>query len=651
MTSPAPSVAPRPAIALVGLLAAAVQVVLLREYLSIAGGNELIIGAALCCWMLAGSLGSLVGGRVGRGRADIGAVAAAAAAATGFVCIRAVRLPFAPGETVPAAVMLCAMALSSAPVSSLAGYLFAVLGRQSGTALYGAENGGNAAGALIVYVAALLYAPNGVILALAIFPLAFLLLSRRVLWFTVLALAASAPILDSATDSWKYPGGLTRVVNGREGELAWVVSSGDTTVMLNGQPYRSTVGQATVEQSVHLPMGVRGDTRRVLVVYDQGVGTELSRYDDIDVTRIGLDRALAGPDDLHVPVEKHRSVVPYDVILLGVGMPSTAAESRCFTDAFYHRMHGLLSHSGVLSFTLPFSENYLNDHEERLFHMVFKTLLSVFPHVRVFPGAGYTFMASPSPLPDSVRLVVGTDYLEQFVLPSVSPDRVETANRAPPEGTPLSTRGRPVALYLELQRWAREFRVPLHVLAVFGAGLVLLVALLLPRTRAVLSIGSSGLAAGAVSMGYLFLHQTTHGALYSQVSLLLIALSAGFVMGSQAVDHLAGPRLRTVLRHSMDGTLAAYAVVSLVLLSLPVVFPVWVFVCAQTLLGGLCAVQFRIEGDTEGHRYAADLLGGVVGMLLASLVVVPLFGVVSMAVGVGALKAAAWAIRVHPGRS
>jgi len=110
--------------------------------------------------------------------------------------------------------------------------------------------------------------------------------------------------------------------------------------------------------------------------------------------------------------------------------------------------------SGVFSFTLPFSENYMGPAEKKLYNVLYSTLGAVFGSVLVFPGEASTFMASDKPFPTLWRPHVRTQYLESMIIPAVSEQRKADANKRPK--AVVNTTNKPLVFCLVL-RCGRNF--------------------------------------------------------------------------------------------------------------------------------------------------------------------------------------------------
>ena len=615
-----------------GAAAAAAQCVYIREYFSILAGNELTLGLILSLWLAAVAAGSWSGARIRQPATAMWLMLIAAAAVAGFLGIRGARLLFAPGESIPPAWVPALLLITEAPFAFVNGLLFSKLALDAGpAAMYGSDNAGMVAGALLAFGGFLIGMPNAFVLAIACMPLLAVPVSRagpRV--FTAFALIACL-LADKPTLSWKYRNAASRVLSGRQGEIAFVPHGADTTVLLNGTVYRSPLDKPANEQAAHMPMAQRPHARAALIVGDRGEPAELAKYPDLRVDVIESEPLLARAGAMVTSPELYRPRIRYDIIILAAGMPENIAEGRFYSLGFFRRMKSMMTDSGVLAFTLPLSANYLSPSENRLAGTVRLTLRAAFRSVFVFPGEGYTFMASDAPLSSTARPVVATSYLAPFILSSVDSARIAAANR-PMQAAALSTADRPIVLALGISRWSEMWQLPLSIFA--GGLAVLLIAgiIIFPRRRAILSIGTSGCAIGAYSIMLMLLFQANYGALYSRVALLLMTLTLGFALGS---------RIRR-LPHA-DLLIGLYIAATILLLSaLP--HPA-LFYCAHLGIGVLGGAQFvSLRNERAGMIYAADLFGGIFGMALTAALLVPIWGITLTAMGAGAVKIAAWGV-------
>ena len=197
---------------------------------------------------------------------------------------------------------------------------------------------------------------------------------------------------------------------------------------------------------------------------------------------------------------------------------------------------------------------------------------------------------------------------------------------------------RPITLFLGLRTWVELFGNGMAIIAALLLFCCVAAVWVLPKTRAVLSVCTTGLALGAYSVGLLLVYQSTYGALFSRVSLLLMALAAGFALGALVKKF---PLSDVAVGLYCGGTLALLAC-----LPNPPAILFYMFHAGAGVLGGAQIVSRKNSG--LGKLFAADLFGGAVGMALCSTVLVPLVGIVPLAAGIAVVKIIAQLAAIRP---
>lgn len=623
------------AIVAAGFFSASVQCIFFREYLSIFSGNEFVIGVIMAVWLCATGLGSFSAGRA-TGDPNISRLILALMflATAGVYTIRASRLFFTPGELLGPLPVLVLCIIGEAPFAFVNGNLFGRLSkdRENVQNPYGAESLGTLIGAIITFVCVILYAKNVAIMAIAALPVVLVLSKTPRHLAPALAFIAALMCLDGASMHWKYNFPFSEIIYGREGEIAEIKTGDDVSYMFNGVLYKSTMAKPSLEQAVHVPLCGRPVPRSALVIFDKGHCRELAKYSRVAVDCLESEPRLAAAGCVVAAPETFQARRRYDAIFLGSGIPQTAAGSRLYTVSFFKTMKNLMTESGVFTFTLPLSENYLSPSEKHLSDVLKSTLATVFKNILVFPGNGYTFMASDQPMSIGKKPSVKTDYLESMILPYVTPERIAAANVKPLWiWEQLNTANRPIGLVLGLKLWVDMFRGTWPIVAALFTVILLGAALILPKSKEVLSIGSTGFVVGIYSVALLLLYQSTYGLLYSRMSLLLCGLTLGFALGT-LIKRLA----------RADLVIGLYCIVSVGLLSLVPYPPVFLFYCAPIGMGVLAGAQFKLmRNSSAGMLYAADCIGGAAGMAL-TVALIPMFGIMAVAGGMCVVKGAVW---------
>jgi len=179
------------------------------------------------------------------------------------------------------------------------------------------------------------------------------------------------------------------------------------------------------------------------------------------------------------------------------------------------------------------------------------------------------------------------------------------------------------------------------------------------RVRGVVSVGATGCAGAGLVTAAIPVYQVRFGAVYSAVGLIMAAFMAGTVLGGWL-----GTRAGSAGRQPHILFLAselAVAIGALSALALVRVGSGMLFAAVVALAGGAVGFQFPVAGALlavpspagravpVGHRAglvtAADLVGGVLGAVLAALLLVPALGfgtAVVAFVGLKLITAAAW---------
>ncbi|NLG18102.1 MAG: hypothetical protein GX556_12290 [Fibrobacter sp.] len=600
--------------ALCGFFAASAQMILIREILSAFSGNELLLGFALSIWLLAGAAGSRVGRVTGGFSFHACAFSLITLFLSGIYIVRSVRFFSLPGEAISLLTALAVLIPVEIPFSFLTGFIYGTLAvKHDGRRLYRYDNAGSIAGLLLTTVMILPGFPNMFIAAAAGCILLPFTLQKKI-WFVLsVSVIVLAVLCNGFSLGWKYPSG-TKVTYGPEGEIAF--TENNDAVLLNNYVYRSRIPQPSVEQAVHIPMSLSGGKKRVLLVQDRGFSSEISKYSESEFVCLEYNPSFANKNCGYGSPESFRFTDKFDVIISGAELPDNLSSGRLFTQEFFMKMKQIMNDSGVFSFTLPFSQEYLTAEEKGIKEILMNTLGSVFRYYSIFPGEGYTFMASDMPfnLPDTVA--VDAPYLKSYILPSMTPERISEVNKLS-LSRKINTTDRPSLLFQSIKLYLDRFGISPLLFVLIPAVMLLVLLPLFMRSIPEISVGTTGLISGIYSIGILFLYQSNYGTLYSRIPLLMAALSLGFFAGS-LIRKLPFP----------DLIIGVYSFSTLLLLINCDNPPLLFFMICNLGMGFLSGAQFVTRRtDQWGKLNASDLAGGVAGMAIGPAVFFPLMGV------------------------
>lgn len=427
------------------------QVLILRELLVLAQGQELKLALGLWCWLLWVGLGSLAGGRftpaaAGPGRlggllALLGLLLPATILA-GRALPTLAHLPL--GQSLPLSTTFLLFLTLLAPFGVVSGYFFPSAVQvltdtdtnknpQGATGrVYYLETLGAALGVALLQLLCIGRFANlslglgvGFLLALAPWLLARprSLTARAVVTVNLLVLAVAlllAPRLEVFSRAWRWPG--QQVIATVDSPYALLSASREAeqiSFFANNLWQFTYPDPLTAEPQVQLALLEHPNPRRVLLLGGgvAGLGAEILKtptithldYVELDPFLVKLAQATlpagAGqnPDPrvhlIYQDAGRFLATTPdqYDVILMALPEPKSAQLNRFYTREFFRAVSGKLLPGGVFSFALTGTETSLNPLRAAYLAMAYNTLGQVFPDVVAFPGGQVRFFASPGP--------------------------------------------------------------------------------------------------------------------------------------------------------------------------------------------------------------------------------------------------------------
>lgn len=405
-------------------------------------------------------------------------------------------------------------------------------------------------------------------------------------------------------------------------------------------------------------------------------------------------RLILVHQDGRLYVRQQRGLSPFDVIILDLPEPATGQLNRFYTQEFFAEVHTILAPDGLFALHLPWQENYRGPALQYLDGSIYRTLATEFAHTMPLPGGErLTLLASDTALPTGAATwterLLERGIETRWVVPSVldyliRADRVREAQLVLETASDMRLNRdlTPISYYYDLSAWLLRFYGSLSRLiaqvSFFQLGwLVLLlaaVAFLLRRWPVPAAVGFTGLAGMTLEVILLFGFQVFHGYVYSQIGLLVTAFMAGLVLGAFVggrwfAGRKAGtsghPRLNPskVLLRTQGGVffLAIGCLVFLVFWKPPAwIFP-FLLLVAGTLTGLVFPVAVAYLTTTEqpksdqqpagliGILYSADLAGGCLGAILASVWWLPILGIPQTCLAVALFGLASFLVLLRKG--
>ena len=493
--------------------------------------------------------------------------------------------------------------------------------------------------------------------------------------------------IDHALTAWNHP----RLLGSRDtpyGRVTVTGLKGQVSVFRNNALAFESEG-TRAEQLAHLAALQHSHPRSVLVLGGAGEGLARevgqhrpARIDQVEIDRRGwklIERFLSPQHPAFPSAARARmtfadpraflrgSDQSYDLILAAMPEPASALDNRYYTREFFALCTRRLSKQGVLGFRLGSSENLWTPHLLRRAASIGRALRETLGDAVVLPGSSNLFLASRQRLSRDPDLLSRRFQQRRIAARLVSPayirylyenDRFEESRRRL-EATraAVNTDTRPICFQNTLIIWLSRFYPMLSLRelsflyepgrreAMIGTGGLLVLALFFffsrrrPPVRRALLAAMAGLL-GMVMQSALILHyQVKTGVLYRDLGLLFTLFMAGLACGSGAVHRLLGsvPRPPGRARTLSALVLAAFLVLGLAVAWLadspaaPIGFTSAGLFLSGCLVSALfaCASLDRVEEQRRvvSPLYAADLIGGCLGSLAASLFFVPVLGI------------------------
>lgn len=363
----------------------------------------------------------------------------------------------------------------------------------------------------------------------------------------------------------------------------------------------------------------------------------------------------------------------FDVIILALPDPYTVQLNRFYSREFFTLCKNRLKADGILAFQLSAAENYLNQAQASYLKAIEQSFAPLFKNWAFLPGDKLqlflTNSATPLPLnADSLikRLherQLQTLFVQDYYIPfKLMPDRIKLFKDAFQNTTfPFyNSDYRPLAYYFDTILWASKtstvvarffnslFYVSFkYVLFAFFLPFLLILIGVLHQNRnepakvlAVSGMFSVGFTIISLELLILIAFQVAHGYLYQQIAIFIALFMGGMAGGSQLAIKVLENAAHLLKK------LIGFTILLLVLLSfvtsfwLPFIGSLTFSKTAFYLLAIFCGfsggfafplfnrlyLQTRPDQKRIGVVYAYDLFGSLLGSLLSSIILIPIYG-------------------------
>ncbi len=681
----------------VGLTSLVTQVILLREFLSVFFGNELVIGALLANWMILTGIGAYLGRYLGRRGIDLLPPLLILIAVVPFATVLGLRLlrniVFPLGAMVGIVPIFWSSFILLIPYCVLSGASFSVLANLNtktekpvsiGTT-YAWESIGSVIGGVVFSLVLFHYlntfqcltALMALDLAAALFLVRERPTARIVMWGLVILMVLPVLLLnvDALTKSRLFPE--QKVLFSRDtpyGSLTVTRQAEQENFYENNVLLASTDDATSAEESVHYAMLQHGAPQTVLLVSGAMTGAareifkhKVHRLDYVEVNPYLVELAKSYSPALSDTRVNTFNVDPrifvretqamYDVVLLNVPEPSTVQINRYYTLEFFEALKKRMNPEGILSLALLPSTEYESEEARGINSTMMNTLRKVFKEVLIVPGLRTYFLSSDASLDIHIgKLVlqrgIENTYVNQYYLDDeILSQRSDLLQRSLMADAPLNKDFTPVSYYRQVAHWLSYFRSNLWLVG--GIALLFLVFAGFQMNSVSAGIFAGGFAASSIEVLLLIAFQVLYGYVYEVLGLVVTVFMAGLAVG-------AFWRIKIIPRASI----VQYAMVQMAVAMYCFLLPVVLLMLQQVqgsaaivhgsivlltfAIAVLVGVEFSVAADLRrgqpqrvaSELYGVDSIGSALGALLVAVVLIPVFGIVAASLIPGILSMA-----------
>jgi spermidine synthase len=685
-----------------GFTAILSQIVLLREFLLVFGGNELVCGLVLANWMILTGTGAFIG-RITRRTGFTRNFVFYALVLLGlippitvFLINNFKNVVFEPGIAIGLFQILYSTLIILLPFCLLSGFLFTWLATKLSINMkanliekaYAFESIGSIIGGglfsfVLVYFLTT-YQVLGILLSVNI--LTGLVLAFRLRFnvykviLLVLSLAFIIVFFITDFDSFSKKAlfrnqELIFLKDTPYGNLAITRSGDQLNFYENNILLFNTYNTIANEEAVHYAMVQHRDPKSVLLISGgiSGITDEILKYNVARIDYIELNpwifrigkqftesledkRINAIETDARLFLKKTSD--KYDIVLINLPEPSTAQINRYYTIEFFRLLKKRLNRNAIISLGLPSTANYISKEAARVNSVIYKTIKQVFREILIIPGEKNFFIISDNPLNINIGKLIedkGIDnvyvnryYLDDnllkqrsnYILTNISYD------------VKINKDFRPVSYFNQLLFWISQFNINLNVFLIISTIILFAVALLISRLNPVnLGMFAAGFTASSVEVILIISFQIIYGYVYQTLGIIITIFMAGLATGALLRKKFF-PAPKNKHYYILQFSLAIYSIILPFIIifteslsTFPNVVHIIFFALTfiiSLVVGFLFAIATLIQkeaiSEISAKVYSVDLLGAALGALIISILLIPLIGIVYTGIILGILN-------------
>jgi spermidine synthase len=672
----------------IGVSSIITQIVLLREFLSVFYGNELVIGIILANWMVITAIGSFIGKYISNVKHKVDLLIISLVLISILPVITVFLVEVLRNAIFPVGTMISLVEIFYSSFVVLIPYCFItgmtftlfaqLLSERYDTNLisliYSWESFGGVIGGFIfsfVLIYTLTTFDSLIILMIVNLATTFLFtllhggrISRYIILSALLLIPTGAIILDLDKTGRRYLFPNQKLVYHQEtpyGKLTVTEETGQHNFYENNNLLFSTNDPILNEEAAHYALVQHRNPRKVLLISGGISGTipEILKYNIDKITYVEINPRIIEigrkyttdlrNDRIEIINQDARlflknTIEKYDVVLINLPDPSTIQINRFYTDEFFKELKNRLTAESVISISLSSSADYMSPEARRIKSSIYNTLKQSYKNILIIPGYKDYFIASDGTLSIDIPTLIAqkglnNKYVNSFYLDkAILSQRSEFVANNLDITTAVNKDFFPISYYQQLMVWLTYFHTDYWLIAIV-AGLIF-VFLIVQFNTISFGIFTAGFSAMAVEILFLITFQVIYGYVYHVTGIIITIFMAGLATGS-----------RFYLKVFPASDIRSFINTQFILFGFSLLLPVFfiflkqhssgiilihgIFFSLTFFIAVLIGMEFSIASRLKkgnissivSNLYSIDLIGSAFGALLTTAYLIPRLGI------------------------
>jgi len=677
---------------ILGLTSIITQIIVLREFLTVFNGNELITGMILANWMLLTGLGALLGRSLKKYYINFSAISythiliGILPIIITFLIYYLRNILFPAGKMINLLEVFFTSLILLSSFCILSGILYTVFAHLLSSILksnainkvYAIEALGSIAGGilfnfLLIFIFKTFFSLT--LLLIINFSTAiiqFYITDKKTIAYITSLITILLTLIIITSDIERkavqllYPDqDLIYFKDTAYGKIVVTKTSNQYNFYENGNFLYTNNNTMQNEENVHYAMSQHAHPENVLLISGGASGMlhEILKYNIASVDYIDQNKNLIEVAELYTSniihqdniniihndprlFLKNKSGKKYDVILISLPDPTSVRINRYFTLEFFEELKKHLNKFAIVSISLSSGSNYMGEQSKNINSSIFSTLKLFFQNVTIIPGGKNYFIASDGHLSTAIASLIEEKkikneyvnyyYLEDTLISKESKLMEDVIS----EDIVINNDFKPVVYYFQLQYWLSYFKV--NYLIFFVLLIAFAVFIIIRLNYLNFGLFVTGFTASSLELILIIAFQVIYGYTYQMMGIIITFFMAGLMLGSLILAERIKVMISTysLIQYTI-GIFSILVTLTLLFLrssSLNIIFVHFIFIVLISATGTLTGLQYSLSSklravsisQVAATTYATDLLGSALGAILVASFIIPFFGIIKV---------------------